>query len=433
MWSLREQARGQSNALSDRGATTALERFYQPNQCGPVALYAVCRIQGVPAKIAELAKLAGTDRHGTTAGGIVRAARAKGLETQAWKSTVRHLRRLNGPVIIDFPRGHFVVLAGWKDDRALILDPPAASGTAFSDVSVPSTAPPLRDGGCRILCRSPYSQAIFAEAHPWLWECAACHLVGVHPVPDADVLASIYNDQYFRTFGYGPGGEACYRAIRRRSARRLLALAERYFAAGNLLDVGSGLGDMLAEANRRGWNPTGVEPNPWARQEADRAAPGATRTCATEAFEPDDSRFDLITCVDVIEHLRRPDGALRSFFRWLRPGGGLLLTTPDIGSFSARVMGSHWPHYHIDHLWYFNRRTLTALVKEAGFEIVAWRRAPKVFNLAYIAGIFEHNARSRWIRGAASACLRFLPAWLLRQPLPAIREGQLLIARRPLC
>lgn len=123
------EARRQPNALSNLGATTALERFYQPNQCGAVALYAVCRIQGVPAKIAELAKLAGTDRHGTTAGGIVRAARAKGLEARAWKSTVRHLRRLNGPVIIDFPRGHFVVLAGWTDDRAVIIDPPAPVAT----------------------------------------------------------------------------------------------------------------------------------------------------------------------------------------------------------------------------------------------------------------------------------------------------------------
>lgn len=308
-----------------------------------------------------------------------------------------------------------------------------ASATAFCDVLDPSSAPAVRDGGCCILCRSPHSHAIFAKAHPFLCECASCHLVRVHPVPDADVLASIYNDQYFRTFGCEPGGESCYRAIRRRSAHRLLALAERYFAAGNLLDVGSGLGDMLAEANRRGWKPMGVESNPWAGQEADRVAPGATRTCPAEAFDPDDVRFDLITCVDVIEHLRRPDCALRSFFRWLRPGGGLLLTTPDIGSFSARVMRSHWPHYHIDHLWYFNRRTLSALVKEAGFEAVLWRRAPKIFNLAYIAGIFEHNARSLWIRGAASACLRSLPAWLLRQPLPAIREGQLLIARRPIC
>ncbi|MGH7134786.1 MAG: hypothetical protein ACREHD_03550 [Pirellulales bacterium] len=109
------------------------------------------------------------------------------------------------------------------------------------------------------------------------------------------------------------------------------------------------------------------------------------------------------------------------------------LTTRDIGSVLARLMGPHWPHFHIDHLWYFNRATLTALVENSGFEVLAWQCAPKVFNVAYIAGLFEHNCRSAWFRRPANASLRFLPIRLLALPLPAVREGQLILARRPLC
>lgn len=303
-----------------------------------------------------------------------------------------------------------------------------ASGTASDQtLIVPEQCLPC------IVCGGRDTHAALPLSHPWLMKCDTCGLVGVHPVPDDDALAEIYNEDYFRTFGYTESGERAYRAIRARSARRLLSLAERHFAVGQLLDVGSGLGDLLAEAMRRGWRAAGVEPNAWAADQADEVAPDATDVYGIEDFTFGEQQFDLVTCVDVIEHLRRPDEVLLTLHRSLRPGGGLVMTTPNIGSILARLLGSHWPHFHIDHLWYFNRATLTALVEQAGFEVLSWRPAPKVFNLAYVAGIFRHNAKASWVRRAASGGLRFLPARLLAQPLPAIPEGQLIIARRPKC
>ncbi|HEX7379924.1 MAG TPA: class I SAM-dependent methyltransferase [Pirellulales bacterium] len=283
-----------------------------------------------------------------------------------------------------------------------------------------------------IVCHGRDARAAL-PAHPWLVKCDTCGLMRVHPAPNDDLLAEIYDEDYFRTFGYAEGAEQAYRAIRAQSAGRLLSLAERHFAVGQLLDVGSGLGDLLAEAMRRGWHAMGVEPNAWAANQADGVAPGATDVGGIEDFSFGEMRFDLVTCVDVIEHLKRPDEALRSLHSSLRPGGGLVMTTPNVGSVLARVLGAHWPHYHIDHLWYFNRATLTALVEQAGFEVLDWRPAPKIFNIAYVAGIFRQNAKAAWVRRAADGCLRHLPAPLLARPLPAIPEGQLIVAGRREC
>jgi hypothetical protein len=96
-------------------------------------------------------------------------------------------------------------------------------------------------------------------------------------------------------------------------------------------------------------------------------------------------------------------------------------------------MGAQWPHFHIDHLWYFSRATLTSLVERAGFEVLDWRRAPKVFNLAYVAGIFERHSPNQLAQRISASLLRRCPPLFLRTPWPAIREGQLLIARRPPC
>jgi hypothetical protein len=98
--------------------------YYQPNLCGPVSLYAVCRLRGIEASIDELAELAGTDRRGTAIYGIIQAAQAKGLKAQAYESSIKHLQTIKEPVIIDMPAGHFCVLHSWQNGEALLIDPP---------------------------------------------------------------------------------------------------------------------------------------------------------------------------------------------------------------------------------------------------------------------------------------------------------------------
>ncbi len=266
---------------------------------------------------------------------------------------------------------------------------------------------------------------------PWLARCDYCGTGRVSPQPSEAELDAIYDDGYYATFGYDPDADAGYRRIKHETFDRYLTDAERHISVGRLLDVGSALGDLLLVASLHGWEVQGVEPNPWAARAADRLIPGATRTTTLDALEPQAGAFDLITCVDVIEHLRRPDRAVEQMFDRLRPGGVLLLATPDAGGALARGLGPYWPHYHIDHLWYFSRATLTAVVQATGFEVVSWRRARKVFNLAYIAGILARNSRSRVIQRGAAGALRRLPAAILSAPLPSLPEGQFLLARRP--
>ena len=220
-----------------------------------------------------------------------------------------------------------------------------------------------------IVCGGDEFAAPHAKRLPWLKSCNNCGLAMNRPQPTDAELESIYSEDYYAGFGFDDAGESAFRRLKQAAYASLLAFAEARVPGGRLLDVGSALGDSLAAARRRGWTAHGVEPNEFAVAKAEEVAPAATFFGPLEAFSPPQCHFDLVTCLEVIEHLRRPDEALEMMFAILRPGGALLVTTPDSRSINARLLGERWPHFHIDHLWYFARGHLASLAQAHGAQL----------------------------------------------------------------
>ncbi len=98
--------------------------FHEPNLCGPIALYVVCFSHGVETTIDELTELAGYDGFGVTVAGLVHASETKGLTAKAYASSMRHLRKLSSPGIVDYPQGHFCVIVGIRAEGVVLFDPP---------------------------------------------------------------------------------------------------------------------------------------------------------------------------------------------------------------------------------------------------------------------------------------------------------------------
>jgi SAM-dependent methyltransferase len=251
------------------------------------------------------------------------------------------------------------------------------------------------------------------------------------PQPTDGDLAAIYDAEYYAPFGYDPERQSLYRGMKQAWFWRLLSMAERHVASGRLLDVGSGLGDLLAVAESRGWHARGVEPNAFAVGQAEGVIPGTTFCGDLAQFAGDAGAFDLITFCDVLEHLRDPLGELHEALRILRPGGYLLVTTIDAGGWQARLSGRRWVHFLPEHLWYFNRDTLTRLAAVAGFEVVHWEVPRKIFNLRYVLTIFAHHSQSRHWRRLWNGMLKVIPTWAQSALMPGLPEGQLLLARKP--
>jgi len=147
---------------------------------------------------------------------------------------------------------------------------------------------------------------------------------------------------------------------------RLAALAE--FAPGPaLLDVGAATGAFVAVARRRGFAAEGLEPNPeMARRARALGLPlrrGGWREAAGE--------WDVITLHDVIEHLPDAPACLRHLRARLRPGGLLVVETPEW----RPERGAGWRHLRPrEHVCLYSERALRRAVRAAGLQPAALRR-----------------------------------------------------------
>jgi 2-polyprenyl-3-methyl-5-hydroxy-6-metoxy-1,4-benzoquinol methylase len=146
----------------------------------------------------------------------------------------------------------------------------------------------------------------------------------------------------------------------------LVNSARRYRRLGGWLDIGFGEGALLATAERCGWNCAGVEVSPHA------LALGKNRRWtvlhpdeAGEAFPA--GAFDVVTLVEVIEHLTDPVRVLGQAVGWLRPGGLLFATTPNADSLNRRWLGPAWSVFcPPEHLTIWSPRGLRRTLRSLG-------------------------------------------------------------------
>jgi SAM-dependent methyltransferase len=234
--------------------------------------------------------------------------------------------------------------------------------------------------------------------------CCGCGLVSARA--DGAPL-HLYEEHYYKGLVYSDY-LADRPAIRRNAARALEEL-EALAPGRRLLDVGCAAGFFLEVARERGWTVEGVEVSDYAADQARRLGLKVFRGSLLEL--PDaEPRFDVVTMWDVIEHLERPDRALAKVRRMLEPGGVVAISTGDFASLARRLSGRHWRLFaDPTHLFFFDRRTLDALLERSGFRIASLSNRGKWVGLsmlikqlplplgARLRALLERWARDRFV------------------------------------
>ncbi len=265
---------------------------------------------------------------------------------------------------------------------------------------------------------------------PWLAECVACGVRRCDPAPGDAELAAVYGTDCFERFSANGAARDAYHTMQQERAARVLETAERLFPKGRLLDVGCGLGDLLIVGRRRGWTVAGLDRGAEAVATARRRSSATVLEQPLEAGGLPEGEYDLVTCLDVFEHLLDPDDALRRMRALVKPGGGLLLATVNVRSVAARLLGTQWWHYHRDHAWYFHAPALRTLAARAGWEVLECGTSWKAFHLEYIQRVLDTGRAGSFSAVPVRGLSRWLPVRLQRARV-MLPEGLLLVARTP--
>jgi 2-polyprenyl-3-methyl-5-hydroxy-6-metoxy-1,4-benzoquinol methylase len=163
--------------------------------------------------------------------------------------------------------------------------------------------------------------------------------------------------------------------------RRHRAHAKLLDAVGTgrrVLDVGCSSGYLAQPLSERGNTIVGVELDPVAARAAEafceRVLVGDVETMELPL---ESGSFDVVLCGDVVEHLRDPGAALTRLRPFLKPGGRIVLSTPNVANWAIRLslLGGRWRYTDrgiLDrtHTHLFTRATLAEALRHAGYEHV---------------------------------------------------------------
>lgn len=249
------------------------------------------------------------------------------------------------------------------------------------------------------------------SVRPWcagdanFWECRGCGLVFRHPMPSEEQLAALYREAYSaaRLADGAPDMLSPDHAARQHAA----FIAGLCPPAGRILDFGAGTGALAHSLRERGFAVTGVEASADAVAEANRRYGVELHRNLSEIALDARGAFDVVTCVEVIEHLADPRPILTGFVELLRSGGRLYLTTPNRNGLLARAQKCRWREARDPcHLVLYNYPALRRVLRAAGFGEVRYVRFSPLTDAALLKGVMHRALQGVGLYGGLRVTAR---------------------------
>lgn len=297
---------------------------------------------------------------------------------------------------------------------------------------------------------------------------ASCGLMWLDPMPLAEDLWIAYREYYTHTSNSSfpatwPRGRGLRAHLQKKygypiasynGSTRLAALAAAlkphrmaevefnvmylpFIRGGRLLEVGCGSGAMLELMNRLGWDAEGIDFDSKAvtaaRSRGLKVALGSLeqQTYANESF-------DAITTSHLIEHVPNPSALVEKMLELLKPGGRLVVVTPNTASMGSRIFGRTWRGLEPPrHLHIFTPQSLRQLVCSAGFEIEKLDTTIRNANGMFAASLSLRTSEPRATPPSQSVAWRAfarslqIVEWLGLHVIKNLGEEIALVARKP--
>jgi 2-polyprenyl-3-methyl-5-hydroxy-6-metoxy-1,4-benzoquinol methylase len=172
------------------------------------------------------------------------------------------------------------------------------------------------------------------KANPLWRKCSKCKTVYARTVPSSEELADLYLDYYHSESPAVP-------AFVTSRLRDVFTKLNNYRSDINgILDIGFGAGTFLDVASQEGWKCYGTEYSPDSVKEA--LGKGWVAHLGDLSTGDLVGPFDLVSAIEVLEHVATPEIVIANASKRLRIGGAFYGTTPNGQSLNLRVLGEKW-------------------------------------------------------------------------------------------
>lgn len=235
-------------------------------------------------------------------------------------------------------------------------------------------------------CNSSAYRQIY-KINKWMVvKCKSCGLVFLNPRPSTEEFDGLYSESYYSghlTNQYPSDQLSIEKGID--SMKFLLDIVTPHIKKGRILEIGCATGLFLAYASRYGFEVCGIEISEYASKYAREHLRLDVKTGVVEdihLFWPD-CYFDVIMMSHVVEHFPDPLTTLSLTNRLLKPGGLLIIRTPDFSSFDAKYYREKWSGLSIPfHLYFFTPKSLCKMLKKTGYKIkeINYWLSPTIIN-----------------------------------------------------
>ena len=199
-----------------------------------------------------------------------------------------------------------------------------------------------------------------------VYKCESCKLQTIYPKPSN--LNTLYDKAYYT-------GESDFTYRDERLTEKFDAYVwdarikniQKFVKTGNFLDIGSSFGGFLNRVKEFGYTPYGIELSPYSAEYSNKRNIETFQGNFLDNTFPDNF-FDVITMIEVIEHLDKPKEVFEKLSRILKKGGLLVIQTANFEGLQAKSEKSSYHYYLPGHLWYYSYSNLKKILTKNGFK-----------------------------------------------------------------
>jgi 2-polyprenyl-3-methyl-5-hydroxy-6-metoxy-1,4-benzoquinol methylase len=252
-----------------------------------------------------------------------------------------------------------------------------------------------------------YTKPGVLTSYPFqVMRCRSCGLIYLNPRLSQKAIVELYDRDYYG----GKGFDQHVNYLRDLSRDDITSKVSRPEEAVEILDelrpppafhldFGCGVGDLLGQATKCGYDSEGYEVSRFARE----FVQGRGFTVYGHVDEIPANRYDIVTAIEVLEHCSSPLESLRVIYRVLRPGGILYYTTCNFDGFYERFRRGKVDRVRDEyikpegHIHFFSTAVMELYFRKIGFRKIFrfeprhYVREGRLFSLLSRAGFVGKN------------------------------------------